>query len=80
MSAGRAWRSHFQPIAVIGATEPRYPSRSVATGVIILKVIVRASGAIDHVRVIHGIPSLTEEAQSTVLNWKFRPAELITRQ
>ncbi|HEV2416601.1 MAG TPA: energy transducer TonB [Terriglobia bacterium] len=64
----------FEPIAVVSTIGAEYPSRSVASGSVILKVIIGRRGAIDNIEVLHGIPSLTEVAEQTVQKWKFQPA------
>ena len=64
----------FAPIHVKKAVEPQYPVNSIANGVVVLKVVVTAAGAIYRVDVVHGIASLTEEAERTVRRWEFQPA------
>lgn len=64
----------FKPIAVVSTIGAEYPSRSVASGSVILKVIIGGGGAIGNIEVIHGIPSLTEVAEQTARKWKFQPA------
>ncbi|MGH9431405.1 MAG: energy transducer TonB [Terriglobia bacterium] len=54
--------------------EAEYPPTSVAYGTVVLQVTVGKLGSIDDVKVIHDIPSLTQEAERTVRKWKFRPA------
>ena len=66
----------FEPIQVRHIVEPTYPVDSIANGVVILKVVVTAAGAVYSVDVLHGIASLTEEAVKTVRKWDFEPAKL----
>jgi TonB family protein len=67
----------FEPIQVVSAeAPPGYPATSIAEGTVILEVTVDESGKIGAVKVIHGIASLTEDAEQTVRNWKFKPATL----
>lgn len=80
--AGAAWAANaekasgqrFEPVQVVHSVEPDYPILSVGMGAVILCVAINESGAIDRLDVIHGIPSLTEEAQRVVRLWKFKPA------
>ncbi len=66
----------FKPIQVVSTVKARYPATSIAAGTVILEVTVGESGAIEKIKVIHGIPSLTEEAERSVRQWKFKPAQL----
>ena len=66
----------FEPAQVVSAVEAKYPVTSIATGTVIFEVAVGKSGEIEGVKVVHDIPSLTEEAEHTVRKWKFRPAKL----
>jgi hypothetical protein len=52
----------YEPPTVVSATEAVYPIRSVASGTVILEAALDDGGAITSVRVVRGIPSLTEEA------------------
>jgi len=66
----------FEPIQVVSAVQTIYPLMSLGFGTVILQVTVDKAGAIRKVEVIHGIPSLTEEAERSVRQWKFKPAQL----
>jgi TonB family protein len=66
----------FEPIQARHIVEPSYPPNSIANGVVILKVVVTPAGAIYSVDVLHGIASLTGEAEKTVRKWDFAPARL----
>ena len=66
----------FEPAEVVAAVEAPYPPRSVAAGTVVLEVTVGASGAIEEVRRIRDVPSLSEAAERSLKQWKFRPAML----
>lgn len=66
----------FDPPAVISAVEAIYPLQSVASGTVVLEVALDDRGEITAVRVVRDIPSLTEPAQRSIRQWKFRPAQL----
>jgi TonB family protein len=66
----------FDPPTVATSVEALYPLQSVASGTVVLEVVLDDSGAIIDVRVVHGIPSLTEPAERSVRQWKFQPARL----
>ncbi|MBZ5700175.1 MAG: TonB family protein [Acidobacteriia bacterium] len=66
----------FEPPTVVSATEAVYPIRSVASGTVVLEAALDDGGAITSVRVVRGIPSLTEEAVRALRQWKFQPARL----
>lgn len=64
----------FTPARVLDAVEASYPVRSIAAGTVVLEVIVSAAGEIEEVKVVRGIPSLTEAAEQAVRRWRFAPA------
>lgn len=66
----------FEPAHVVHVVDPVYPHLSFANGVVILKVAVSQSGEVDGIEVIHAIPSLTEQAERAVKEWKFEPAKV----
>jgi TonB family protein len=66
----------FDPPAVISTVEAIYPLQSVASGTVVLEVTLDNAGKITDVRVVRGIPSLTESAERSIRQWKFRPAQL----
>jgi TonB family protein len=66
----------FDPPAIISTFEAIYPLQSVASGTVVLEVALDDIGKITDVRVVRGIPSLTESAERSVRQWKFRPAQL----
>ena len=77
-SARESAQAHprFDPPSVISAAQATYPPRSVASGTVILEVALDGSGKIGDVRVVHDIPSLTEAAQQSIHQWKFKSARL----
>lgn len=66
----------FVPIQAARVVEPDYPSGSIATGTVILKVEVGTSGAVRHIEVIHGVVSLIGAAEQAVRKWQFQAARL----
>jgi TonB family protein len=66
----------FEPPRVVSTAEAVYPLRSVATGTVVLDVLLDETGKITDGRVVRGITSLTEEAEHAVRQWKFRAARL----
>lgn len=68
--------ARYQPIRVASTVPVTYPAGDAMFGTVILEVIVEKTGAIGSVEVLHGIASLTEEAQRSLRHWKFKPAEL----
>ncbi len=69
-------RPRLDPPAVVSTVEAIYPLQSVASGTVVLEVALDDQGAITDVRVVRGIPSLTEPAERSVRQWKFKPAQL----
>jgi TonB family protein len=66
----------FDPPAVVSTVEAIYPLQSVTSGTVVLEVALDDAGNITDVRVVRGIPSLTESAERSIRQWKFRPAHL----
>lgn len=66
----------MEPAEVISTADPVYPPNSIAQGTVILQVKLDKWGQIEQVKVLKGIPSLTEEAQKAVRKWKFKAATL----
>lgn len=67
--------SAFDPIKVVSTAPTAYPELSVVMGgTLILQVVVGQTGGLERIEVIHGIRSLTEEAERSVRQWKFEPA------
>jgi TonB family protein len=69
-------KAPFEPVQVLRVVPPDYPSGSIATGTVILKVTVGPSGNVRRLDVTHGIASLTSAAEQAVRRWQFRPARL----
>jgi hypothetical protein len=65
----------FEPVRLVQATAPGYPFSSIAVGTVILKLVVTSSGDIDHIDVVHSVPSLTEGVERTARTWTFQPAK-----
>ena len=66
----------FDPPLIVSSVEAAYPIQSVASGTVVLEVSIDENAKITNVRVVHGIPSLTEPAELSVKQWKFAPARL----
>lgn len=67
---------HFESVKVVSAMPTNYPPASIASGTVVLEVIVGKSGKIENIRVVNGIPSLTEPAERSLREWKFEPARI----
>jgi len=65
----------FEPPQILTAADVVYPITSVSWGTVVLEVSIDAHGNVASVKVIRGIPSLTETALAAVKRWKFRPAK-----
>jgi TonB family protein len=66
----------LQPVEILSTAELYYPPMSIGFGTVVLQVTVDAYGAIEDVKVVKDIKSLTPEAVKCVKKWKFKPAEL----
>lgn len=66
----------FEGANVISATNLGYPVQSIAVGTVVLEVTVSEKGAVEDVRPIRKIQSLTETAVQSVKQWRFKPAVL----
>ncbi len=66
----------FEPVEIISTAELFYPPTSIGFGTVVLQVTVSSSGAIEGVKVVKDIQSLTPEAEKCVRKWTFRPARL----
>lgn len=61
----------------VAATAPApYPPTSVAEGTVIFELTIGTGGNVEAARVLQGVPSLTEAAERSVRQWRFRPATL----
>lgn len=79
--SSRVGPSPFEPVVVLSTVGAIPPFNSVALQIgprreVSLRITVSKSGGIERMDVIHGIPSLTEQAERAVRKWKFQPAEL----
>ena len=54
---------------------PPYPANAHAGGVVLLEVLVAATGAVENARVVKSAPPFDDAAQKTVRLWKFAPAQ-----
>ncbi|HEV2288185.1 MAG TPA: energy transducer TonB [Candidatus Acidoferrales bacterium] len=68
-------RPEFEPPQILMTADVVYPITSVSWGTVVLEVNISANGNVESVKVIRGIPSLTETALTAVKKWKFRPAK-----
>jgi TonB family protein len=69
--------SSFEVAELVSAADDlRYPPQSIAVGTVVLEITVDGKGAVESVRTIREIPSLTEAAVESVRNWHFKPAIL----
>jgi len=66
----------FEPAGVAAAAPADYPVKSIAEGTVVLQVTVSAAGEAEDVKVLRGIPSLTEEALRSIKKWRFTAARL----
>ncbi len=66
----------YEPAQVVAAVEAPYPPNSVAAGTVVFEVTVGASGTIEEIRKVRDVPSLTQAAERSLRQWKFRPAML----
>lgn len=68
--------AQFDPPSVVSTVEAVYPLQSVASGTVVLEVSLDENAKITDVRVVRGIPSLTQPAEHAVKQWKFQAARL----
>jgi TonB family protein len=62
--------SHFTPPQITLASFAKYPANSVSQGTVVLDVTVGTGGEPRQVRVIRGVPTLTQQAVSAVKTWQ----------
>lgn len=55
--------------------QPPYPANAHVGGVVLLEVLVAATGAVENARVVRSAPPFDDAAQKTVRLWKFSPAQ-----
>ena len=66
----------YEPAAVISAFEAVYPLQRVTSGAVVLELSLDGAGKITNIRVVRGIPLLTEPSERSVQQWKFQSAKL----
>jgi len=64
----------YEPIRIVSTAPARNPAADVAFGTVTLQVVIDATGSVSAVEVIDGISPLSQEAERSVREWKFRPA------
>jgi|SRR3989304_5276536 len=74
--AGEKREPQFEPAGVAVAADVDYPIKSIAEGTVVLQVTVKTAGEAEEVKVLRGVPSLTEEALRSIKKWKFTAAKL----
>ena len=57
-----------------GFPQPRYPLGAVGDGMIVVEVLVGASGAVERAEIVQGAGILANESLLTARKWTFRPA------
>ena len=71
--------SGMQAPAKIVNVDPVYPPLARAArseGTVILEAVIDASGQVESVRVLRGVPLLDQSAVTAVQQWQFTPARL----
>ena len=66
--------SKFTPPQITTAAFADYPATSVSQGTVVLGVTIGKTGRAKQVRVLRGLPSLTQQAVSAVKTWGFTAA------
>jgi TonB family protein len=64
----------YEPIRITATAPARNPAADVAFGTVTLQVVVDPTGSVSAVEVIDGIRPLAHEAERSVREWRFRPA------
>lgn len=67
-------KTGFQPARASSASGIEYPVNTVAFGAVVLEVTLDESGAVQKIRPIREIASLTEPAVHSVKSWRFKSA------
>jgi len=68
-------RFRFDPARVVSIAQTMYPDGGTVSGTVILEAMVGRSGRVGTIQVVQGPPKLTEAAERSVREWKFRPAK-----
>jgi outer membrane biosynthesis protein TonB len=66
----------YSPPRLIHAEGAQYPDMTVARGNVILEAQLNRNGAVNEIRVVQDIPSLTGPAEAALREWRFSPAHL----
>jgi TonB family protein len=75
--AGQGRDPHrFDPPRVVSTAETMYPLGCSVSGTVILEVTVEKTGKVGNIKVVHGVPKLTEVAERSVRRWEFQPGHL----
>jgi TonB family protein len=67
--------SNFQPPEAVFVSDVTIPPSSIATGTVVLDVMISEEGEVRNVQMRRDIASETEEAVRSVRTWKFEPAK-----
>jgi TonB family protein len=68
--------SQFTPAQISMASFAKYPADSVSVGTVVLDVTVNKAGSLSKIKVIRGVPTLTEQALIAVKTWGFNAATI----
>ena len=68
--------SQFIPPQISMASFANYPANSVSQGTVVIDVTVSKAGSPIKIRVVRGIPTLTEQAVIAIKNWGFNAATI----
>ena len=66
--------AEYMPPQITAASYATYPAMSVASGAVVLDVVVGSSGKVAKVHVVRGVQSLTPQATKAVKSWTFSAA------
>jgi TonB family protein len=66
-------RPQYQPPEAVSITDVTASLRSIATGTVVLDVLISESGSVANIEVRRDLPSVTEDVVRTVKAWKFAP-------
>jgi len=63
-----------EPVKVVAASFPQYPTNSVTTDTVVIRVTVDSEGRVENTVAIRDIASLTAPCIRVLKEWKFEPA------
>jgi TonB family protein len=66
----------YTPPVPIEVTEAAYPVNSVATGAVVVIVVVERDGQVSEAKVVKSVKSLDEASVYAAKQWRFEPAQL----